>query len=269
MRKLFNSLPITGIAKTITDVMGVDAPKQAAPSIEIITEKAKSVFGNQRAERVFIFNPDAVALWLLQKYTAWFQQMFLDSDVQIPLLSVMPCVTPVCFASMYTGAMPGVHGIEEYEKPVLRTDTVFDALLRAGFKPAIVSVPEDSIPCIFLERQMDYFLYDTYDECNKKALELIEEDKHDLIVLYNGNYDIAMHRSGPESGEALGELKRNIETFSAMSRHIQKHWGSHRVMLGFCPDHGCHEIDGNLGSHGLDVPDDMNVVHFFSFGAGR
>jgi len=109
------------------------------------------------------------------------------------MLSVMPSVTPVCFASMYTGAMPNVHGIQAYEKPVLSTDTVFDAFIRADLKPAIVSTANDSISCIFLERDMDYFIFDvstandsisciflerdmdyfifdSHEECTKKAM---------------------------------------------------------------------------------------------------
>ena len=265
MNKLYNSLPITGVAKTITDIVGIDAPKQAEPSIDIIRNSAKVVFGDKKIDRVFMYNPDAIALWLFQKYTALFEKMFLLSDIQIPMLSIMPSVTPVCFASMYTGALPNVHGVQAYEKPVLRTDTVFDAFIRAGMKPAIVSTAEDSISCIFLEREMDYYIYGNHDDCNKKAMELIEEDKHDLIVLYNGNYDAAMHRAGPESNETIGELKHNIETYCTLVKQIEKCWANHRTMIGFCPDHGCHEIDGNLGSHGLDMAEDMNIVHFYRF----
>ncbi len=28
-------------------------------------------------------------------------------------------------------------------------------------------------------------------------------------------------------------------------------------------DHGCHEIDEGTGSHGLDMPEDINIVHFY------
>ena len=112
---------------------------------------------------------------------------------------------------------------------------------------------------------MDYFTYDAMEDCNQKALELITEDRHGLIVLYNGNYDTVMHRNGPESDKALNELKSNIETFDMMVSSIEEHWSGHYTMIGFCPDHGCHEIDGGLGSHGLDMPEDMNIIHFYRF----
>jgi len=168
MSKLYNSLRITGVAKTITDIVGINAPKDAEPSIDIIVSSAKKLLENKKADRVFMYNPDAIALWLFQKYTVLFEKALLQSNIQIPMLSVMPSVTPVCFASMYTGAMPNIHGIEAYEKPVVKTDTVFDAFIRAGKKPAIVSTANDSLSCIFLEREMDYYIYNTHDECNKK-----------------------------------------------------------------------------------------------------
>ena len=265
MNQLFNSIRITGVAKTIADIAGVGAPYKAEPLIDIIKNTANQHFKGKKADRVFMYNPDAIALWLFQKYTAFFEKAFIRSHIQIPMLSVMPSVTPVCFASMYTGAMPSVHGIQVYEKPVLKTDTIFDAYIRAGMKPAIVSTANHSISRIFLEREMDYFIYDTHEECNAKAMELIEEDKHDLIVLYNGNYDAAMHRYGAESAEAMAGLIYNIDFYSMLIIQIEKHWAKHRTMIGFCPDHGCHEIDGNLGSHGLDIAEDMNVIHFYRF----
>jgi len=262
---LYNSIRITGVARTITDLAGIGAPKDSGPPIDIVKSMARLKFGEQKLDRVFMYNPDAIALWLYQKYTGMFEKAFLDSDLQIPMLSVMPTVTPVCFASMYTGAMPAVHGIQAYVKPVLRTDTVFDAYIRAGLRPAIVSTEGHSISKIFLERDMDYFIYGSYDQCTKKAMGLIAEDKYDLIVLYNTNYDASVHKTGTESPESMGHLRENIDTWSGIIDAIKCHWRGHRTMVGFCPDHGCHEIDGGVGAHGLDMVEDMNIIHFYRF----
>ena len=264
MSDIYDSLPLTSIAATVLDVLGVNPPEGFAPANDIVTEKAEAAFGG-KADRVFIYNPDAVALWLFQKYTGLFKKAMLRSDLQIPMLSVMPSVTPVCFASMYTGVMPESHGIKAYVKPVLKAHTVFDSLARAGKRCAIVSTSGDSISEIFRERDMDYFIYDTHQECKKKALELIAEDRHSLIVLYNGNYDATMHKFAPESKEALAALEENVETFSQMHGAICSTWKGHKTLMGFCPDHGCHEIDGGMGSHGLEMIEDMNIIHMFSF----
>jgi len=42
---------------------------------------------------------------------------------------------------------------------------------------------------IYLEREMDYFFYDTVEAVNAKTAELIMKDEYDIIAVYNGNYD--------------------------------------------------------------------------------
>ena len=162
-------------------------------------------------------------------------------------------VTPVCFATFYTGAQPVVHGIRKYEKPIVRTDSIFDVLIRSGLKAAIVADKNCSMSKIFLDRKMDYFFYDSIEEINAKAMELIIQDSHDLIAVYNGNYDSVMHKHGPESLRALAEARLNSATFAMFVSLIKNSWKNHRTLYGFAMDHGCHEIDGNCGSHGLDM----------------
>ena len=116
---------------------------------------------------------------------------------------------------------------------------------------------------IYLERDMDYFLCKGPDEVNAKAVELIIKDEYDFILVYNGNYDSKMHKTGPESKEALGELRANTRTFAMFSNMIANHWKKHNTLVGFAMDHGCHEIDGDCGSHGLATPEDLNIVHFY------
>ena len=49
-------------------------------------------------------------------------------------------------------------------KPVIKIDTIFDAPIRAGKKPLIVtSSHECSMSKIYLERNMDYFFYGTME----------------------------------------------------------------------------------------------------------
>lgn len=265
MSDLYNSICLTQAAATFTRALGVSAPDSAAEPYSAVLEKLHAEFGDIGADRVFIYNPDAVALWIFQKYTKLFEPAMLRTQLQLPVLSVMPSVTPVCFASMYSGVMPSVHGIMRYEKPVLKIMTVFDVLSAAGKRCAIVSTEGDSISKIFLERSIDYYIYSTVDECNEKAMQLIDADEYDFITLYNGNYDSEMHRWSPEGDQSMAALKDNIEAFSAIYDAIKEKWSGHRTLLGFCPDHGCHEIDGGLGSHGLDMQEDMNIIHMFSF----
>ena len=72
-----------------------------------------------------------------------------------------------------------------------------------------------------------------------------------------------MHKCGPESIEALSELQVNSENFAFFSTLLAKHWQAHNTLVGFAMDHGCHEIDGGCGAHGLDMEEDLNIVHLY------
>ena len=66
-----------------------------------------------------------------------------------------------------------------------------------------------------------------------------------------------------ESIEALGELRHNSRIFASFNHLIKTHWSKHNTLVGFAMDHGCHEIDGGCGSHGLDMDEDLNIVHLY------
>lgn len=254
-----SSICITSVKSTVLSLMGIRPSDDNAPANEQVIKMADG----KTADRVVIYNPDAVATWLYEKYTDKFAKAEKVSDLAISMRSVMPSVTPVCFGSMYSGVMPEVHGITKYVKPVLKIETLFDKMLAEGKKCAIVSTAGDSISKIFLERDMDYFIYPHWRLVNRKALNLIKEDKYDLIVIYNPNYDTCMHANGPEGRVSLRALDRNIEFYGKMVDTIRRQKNDHTYFYGFCPDHGCHRIDGGLGSHGLDMEEDMNTMHFY------
>lgn len=258
-----NAMSLTGVARSLANAMQIEAPELSEASNAAMDNLVKHVLGGEKVDRVLMYNPDAVALWLYQKYTHYYLPMLNKLKLVLPLQSVMPSVTPVCFGTMYTGVQPEVHGIRAYVKPVITVDTIFDALLRAGKKPAIVCTEGDSLSKIYLERKMDYYFYPTLEEVNAKALELIEKDEYDFIVVYNGNYDGTMHKEGPEGEPSLKALQHNVDMYCQLHDKVAECWKNHNTLIGFAPDHGCHVIDGGCGSHGLDMPEDLNILHFY------
>ena len=261
-----NETSLDTLCAALAEIMGIEPPEHAAPANEVLTGYAKERLGGEKADRIFMYNPDAVAQWIVEKYPQFITMVTTRCELGLPMRSPMPSVTPVCFGTMYTGAQPEVHGIQKYEKPVIKIDTLFDALVRAGKKVAIVAgSPRCSLANIFLEREaVDYYLVANVEEVNARAAELIIEDKHDFILAYNGNYDATMHKNGPEAPITLGELRANARTYGFFDELIKTHWKHHNTLIGFAMDHGCHEIDGGCGSHGLDCDEDMNIVHLYS-----
>ena len=260
---MFNPISLDTLCAALAGAMGIDAPKQAAMPNEALSAYVQQKLNGKSVDRLFMYNPDAIAQWIYEKYPQLFTEMTKRTELSLPFRTVMPSVTPVCFGTMYTGVQPEVHGIRKYEKPVITTDSLFDAMIRAGKKCAIVAEKECSMSMIYLEREMDYFIYDTIEEVNAKACELIIRDEYDFIAVYNGNYDSFMHRYAPESIEALSEARANSEIFATFSVLIERYWGNHNTLVGFAMDHGCHEIDGTAGAHGLDMAEDIQISHFY------
>ena len=281
-----NQTSLDTLCAALCEIMGVEPPREAAPANQELVAYAKDALDGKNADRIFMYNPDAVARWVYEKYSHLFAEVKERTELELPLRSVVPPVTPVCFGTMYTGTQPETHGVQAYVKPVIAIDTIFDTLLRSAKKPAIVSTAGDSLSLIYLEREMDYFIYDTVEEVNAKAAELILADTYDFLVVYNANYDSSMHKYGPESNEALGELRANARTFGMFDALIREHWKGHNTLVGFAMDHGCHQVVNGCtpeeralfpelteylvrvlneakGFHGLEIPEDLDIVHFY------
>ena len=257
---MYNPNSLDTLCASLSYAMGIEKPNEASAANPDLCRYVDERLGDARADRIFMYNPDAVAEWIFRKYPFLTTEAVNRTDIEVPFCTVMPSVTPVCFGTMYTGAQPAVHGIRTYAKPVIKIDSLFDAMIRAGKRCAIVADSECSMGRVFLEREMDYFIYDTLPEVNAKACELILEDKYDLICVYNGNYDSVMHKTGTESVEALSEMRANSFAFANFYELIKNNW-SHNTLIGFAMDHGCHDIDGSCGSHGLDMDEDLHISH--------
>jgi 2-polyprenyl-3-methyl-5-hydroxy-6-metoxy-1,4-benzoquinol methylase len=341
---------LSSVTPTLCRLLGIAPPKVCqAPALESVLALAENgdsppearvrhspVQSPFSATRVLVYAPDAIGRLFLERHPEPRKRLVAASDVAVNLRSVFPPKTPVCFASMFTGAPPEVHGIRKYERPVLTCDTLFDALARremteivgtvpdcgaasaedcprstiSGRVPsgrehrvAIVAVKGSSMDIIFRNRPIDYFTEDYDPQVTERTLELVREDKHDFIVAYHQEYDDLMHRFGPESPEAVAAAKRHVETFVRLWQATEQHWQAHNRVLVFTPDHGAHnkaadggepplfpqgvtgarattsgsrvhrlrggapEVRGlgekHLGDHGEDIPEDMEVTHFW------
>ena len=81
----------------------------------------------------------------------------------------------------------------------------------------------------------------------------------------NGRIPIQKLKAEIESDPAYAnlDLRCNARAFDQVNTLIQRHWQGHNTLVGFAMDHGCHEIDGNCGSHGLDMEEDLNILHLY------
>lgn len=263
MEEIFNKEKLTGLTGTICKCMGIDPPNKSEGICENLVNEIFNKTNNRQIDRVVMFNPDAIGQWIYEKYYNKFEKFRKFAPIEQKFLTVFPPKTPVCFGSMYTGASPSVHGIQSYTKPVIKIESIFDALIKAGKKPCIIAVNNSSMSKIFNERDMDYY-FEKYDnEVVDRAIELIKQDKYDFICIYNQEYDDVMHRSHPKSIFSKMAIKHYNDNFERIGNAVKENLKNHNTLLGCATDHGTHREWYLLGQHGKNIPKDMNIVHFY------
>lgn len=260
---------IQSVTPTVCSLMGIDPPTscEVPPLDAVLAAAGETARGTVR--RCLIYAPDAMGEHLQAVDPAFYEGALRVAPVRVRLRSVTPPKTPVCFASMFTGAEPATHGIRRYERPIVRTDTLFDALIRAGRRVAIASVTNCSVDLIFRERAIDYFSEGNDADVTSRALALIEADAHDLVLAYHQEYDDRLHETEPFAPRAFLAARGHISAFAQLSEAVDRHWAAHPRAILFTPDHGAHRDPASgRGDHGDDAPEDMNVSHFYGIRAG-
>ena len=189
-----------------------------------------------------------------------------DGFLEVPLQSVVPAKTPVCYASMFTGLPPAGHGITQYQKPVLACRTIFDVLPAYGQRAAIVAVKESSIDRIFRGRRADYFSEPDDQAVAARALALINAGEHDFLLVYQQAYDDHLHAADPWDAPAEQAIAGHLAAFRELAGAFDEKWAGLPHAVLFAPDHGAHvDPATGKGTHGDAVPADMDVAHFWKF----
>ena len=261
--KEFYKEPLQGLCGALCKSIGIEPPKCSEGVAKDLVDYVMKQTNNKGVDKIVMYNPDAIGAWIYETYYDKFKSFRDNAPFEQKFLTVFPPKTPVCFGTMYTGASPTVHGLQKYEKPVIKIDTIFEALLRAGKKPCIIAVQGSSMANIYNGKDMDYF-FEKYDgEVVDKAIEIIKQDKYDFICIYNQEYDDAMHRTHPKSLWSKAAIGRYNKYFERIATAVKENMSGYNTLLGCGPDHGTHREWYLLGQHGKNIPKDMNIVHWY------
>ena len=76
--------------------MKIDAPECAAEANPTLVKFIDEKFGSAGADRIFMYNPDAVAQWIMEKYSFLLRDVRERAEITLEFETVMPSVTPVC-----------------------------------------------------------------------------------------------------------------------------------------------------------------------------
>jgi hypothetical protein len=255
---------IRSVTPTICSLFGVTLPVLSTDRKIDRVLNAAAGGASGRIDRCLLYTPDAIGTAVYRANRALFEPVPRLAPIEVPILSVVPPKTPVCYASMFSGASPESHGIRTYIKKVLTCETLFDVMVRAGKRAAVVAVAGSSMDILFRGRAIDYFSEPYDDDVTERVIDLVEADEHDLLIAYHQEYDDTLHEGDPRSREALAAVGNHIRSFVRLVDACDSAWERHTSLVMFAPDHGAHlDPSTGVGTHGENIPQDMQVTHFF------
>ena len=245
------------IAPTVSAVLRLRAPRQAkgAP-IRAIT--AALPVSNKAA----ILAPDALGMfaWKLWKGEMPFLSALLSRNA-VTLVSVMPSITPVHFATMVTGTDLAGHGVGTF-KDDFHCETLFDVVRESGGKSAGVGL-NGYTGSELLGRFADIMGNagdGTDDSVAEKIIEIADNDGPEFLIAQLGKVDDVFHRYGPSSSPVVPMLRETDARLRRLVEHL-KPLGYGILILS---DHGQHDVSepsekGLKGDHGTGMPEDCLV----------
>ena len=113
----YNSDSLDTICAALAYAAGVETPACAAEKNRELSAYVDEVFGGERADRIVMYNPDAIAQWIYEKYPEYLKNATNFNAKKVYLAAVMPSVTPVCFGTMYTGHSPQFTAFRSMKSP--------------------------------------------------------------------------------------------------------------------------------------------------------
>ncbi|MBR2508383.1 MAG: hypothetical protein IKB71_01415 [Lentisphaeria bacterium] len=255
---------IGDLTPTVCELFNIPEPADCgAVAVAPVIDQAARTIGEGKMQKAVLFCCDAMGEHQREHFPEIFERIEKVAPFRIPSVSVMPSVTPVCYGTIFSGAAPAVHGIQKYEKPTLKIETLFDVFAAAGKNVAIVAMNNCSIDLIFRSRNVDYYSFRTDEQSFECTLELIRKNNYDLIVSYMTGYDAQQHKNGCFSAECTHEALLGAERFEQLAADMDKYYADYNRLLVFVPDHGGHVIADGTGTHGFDIPEDMLVSHYY------
>jgi len=77
------------ICASLAHAFGIPAPEKAAKANADLVNYIDKIFGGEKADRIVMYNPDAIAQWIYEKYSELCRVVTQSTDIKVPLASVM------------------------------------------------------------------------------------------------------------------------------------------------------------------------------------
>jgi len=252
---LFPKNDLRTLCPTVCHILGLRVPRTAETlHLQDVTQSMK---GTEKLA-VVVIDAFGVSIW----ERAWDKTPCFNTISglhHINLASVMPSITPVNFASMFTGASPENHKIQD-RKQELKLETILDVLRELGGISATAARAKSSLGILISPNADRPGIADsnTDQEVTEIAISHLT-DEVNLLWVQLLDVDETAHRYGPTSKECINACGRADINLKIIARHALER-GYNLLSLA---DHGQHQYireDGSMGgTHGTGIDADRIV----------
>ena len=85
--------PLESLCAALAESFGIAAPSAAAAPDERLTAYVREKTGGKGVDRLFLYNPDAVADWIYRKYADFCAEAVQAAPLELGYRTVMPSVS--------------------------------------------------------------------------------------------------------------------------------------------------------------------------------
>ena len=250
---------LTCVAPTAAEVLGLPRPRHAEG--EPLAQVVEDLAGCERLA-IVILDGLGVATWRATEARTPMLNQVAGRHL-MELRSVSPPVTPVCLATIATGARPEIHGVREREDG-FKAETIFEVAREHGRTSGVAGGAVCSGTRVLgrwsdVTRRVGADGEERDDLILAAGLRIVEEDQPDLFFTQFVALDSASHKYGPFSPEAAAAAGALDSRFGQLLRRLRKK-GYGVLALA---DHGQHTVDppveGKMGWHDDSTEESMLV----------
>lgn len=213
-----------------------------------------------RVNKAVIYCPLSVAEWVADNQPVFKEKIEKIAPLRIKAVTnpTRNSLAPVC--TMLSSEFENSQSIKNNTNA-----SIFEILQKAGKKCLLVA--SDKKTAEYYENKVATIKASCGIACINNALEIIKNKEYDFIFIVDGDYSEVVKTSLPLSKSSKNTLDGLSFRFELLSDAIDV-YPQGEVLLGFCPDKGCHAFFLGSKSGSISIAD-SNVSHFFAVKGGE
>ena len=194
---------------------------------------------------------------LLAANTPNMDNLAADGSYTWNAITVIPPVTISAIPSIFTGATPAVHKVEDWAGQIW-AETIIEVFEGAGLPTAIID--QDPILGGYSATYCTgyHFHYNEFEYYTTMAINYFTQHNPFFLTIYDPEPDEMAHDYGDQSDQYLSAIERADVQIGRIMGMLRELGVYDQTLIVITPDHGMTGF-----SHGSDIPTDMRIFTIF------